>query len=72
MSERLYRLVEIAVGEQISETVNHVQSQAQGLANKELKPCLRCGQIREMADYYDPVLGRGAGGYGRVCMLCKG
>lgn len=72
MSERLYQLVEIAVGEQISEVVDHVQSQAQGLANKELKPCTRCGQIREKADYYDPALGGGTGGYGRVCMPCKG
>ena len=72
MSERLYQLVEIAVGEQISEAVNHIQSQAQGLANKELKPCSKCGQIRERANYYDPALGGGAGGYGRVCMTCKG
>jgi very-short-patch-repair endonuclease len=72
ISDRLYQLVEIAVGEQISEAVNHIQSQAQGLANKELKPCSKCGQIREKADYYDPALGGGAGGFGRVCMTCKG
>lgn len=72
ISDRLYQLVEIAVGEQMSEAVNHIQSQAQGLANKELKPCSKCGQIREKADYYDPTLGGGAGGFGRVCMICKG
>ncbi|URF06414.1 hypothetical protein [Cupriavidus campinensis] len=24
-----------------------------------------------MADFYDPALKSGQGGYGRVCMLCK-
>lgn len=72
LSERLYRLVEIAVGEQRSEVVSHVQSQAAGLASKELKPCSRCGEIKEQAEYFDPTLKGGAGGYGRVCLPCKG
>jgi hypothetical protein len=72
MSERLYQLVEIAVDEQVTEAVNHIQSQARPLANKELKLCSKCCQIREKADYYDPALGGGVGGYGRVCMICKG
>lgn len=72
LSERLYRLVEIAVGEQRSEVVSHLQSQAAGLASKELKPCSRCGDIKEQAEYFDPTLKGGAGGYGRVCLPCKG
>ncbi|MDH4565941.1 hypothetical protein E8E95_04555 [Pseudomonas sp. BN414] len=71
MSDRLYQLVEMAVGEQISDAVNHIQSQAKGLATKDLKPCTRCGEIREKVEYFDQTLSGGAGSYGRVCMPCK-
>lgn len=72
MCERLYRLVEIAVGEPVSDAVRQVQTQAAGLANKELKPCTRCGKIKEQAEFFDPTLKGGAGGTGRVCITCKG
>jgi AAA domain len=72
LSERLYRLIEIAVGEPMSEAVNRVQTQAAGLASKELKACTRCGKIKEQADFFDPTLKSGAGGSGRVCIACKG
>ncbi|HHH9441335.1 TPA: AAA domain-containing protein [Pseudomonas aeruginosa] len=71
LSERLYQLVEMAIGEPMSDAVNHMQSQAQGLVSKDLKTCTRCGEIREKADYFDPALAGGEGGYGRVCMPCK-
>ncbi len=72
MSDRLTRLVEIAVGEQpISSSVQRIQSQASGLADKSLKMCSRCRQIKEPGQFFDPELGRGAGGFGRVCMMCK-
>ncbi|BCY02060.1 hypothetical protein PszF2a_18490 [Stutzerimonas stutzeri] len=71
MSERLYQLIKMAGVEHTSDAVKHIQSQAQGLANKELKPCNRCGEIRDKTEYFDPSLAGGAGGYGRVCMLCK-
>ncbi|UZW59032.1 AAA domain-containing protein [Lysobacter enzymogenes] len=71
LSERLERLVEIALGEHRSEAVSQVQSQAAGLASKELKPCSRCGKIKEQAEFFDPALKDGAGGFGRVCLACK-
>jgi hypothetical protein len=71
MSERLYQLIKMAGVEHTSDAVKHIQSQAQGLANKELKPCTRCGEIRDKTEYFDPSLAGGAGGYGRVCMPCK-
>lgn len=73
MSARLGRLVEIAVGDHpVSASVERVQSQASGLADKSLKMCSRCRQIKEPAQFFDPELGRGAGGFGRICSQCKG
>jgi very-short-patch-repair endonuclease len=72
LSDRLQRLVEVAGGEPASAVVTHMQSQAVGLANRELKPCTRCGEIRDQTSFFDPSLGGGTGAYGRVCMPCKG
>lgn len=73
MSARLMRLVDIAIGDQpVSASVERVQSQASGLADKTLRMCSRCRQIKEPTQFFDPDLGRGAGGYGRVCRSCKG
>lgn len=71
LSERLMHLIEVASGEPSSAAVEQVQQQAAGLASKELKPCSRCGKIRELSAFLDPQLKGGAGGYGRVCMTCK-
>ena len=71
LSDRLFGLVEAAGGEPISASVVHVQNQAAGLVNKDLKPCTRCGAIQEQAAFFDPALKEGVGGFGRVCMSCK-
>lgn len=72
LSERLSRLMEVAGAEPESAAVEQAVEQAMGLASRELKPCSRCGEIREQAQFFDPALKDGAGGYGRVCMSCKG
>lgn len=72
LSERLYRMLEMAGAEPESSAVVAAVEQAQGLASKELKPCSRCGEIRDQAQFFDPSLKDGAGGFGRVCMPCKG
>ena len=72
MSERLYQLVELAIGKLASAAVDHVQAQAAGLASKELKACSRCGNIQEQSAFFDQALRDGAGGYGRICATCKG
>lgn len=64
-------MLEVAGAEPESTAVVAAVEQAQGLANKELKTCSRCGEIREQAQFFDPSLRDGAGGYGRVCMPCK-
>lgn len=71
LSERLYQLLELAGAEPESTAVDAALEQAAGLANKELKPCSRCGEIRAQENFFDPSLREGAGGYGRVCMPCK-
>ncbi len=66
LSERLYQLLELAGAEPESTAVDAALEQAAGLANKELKPCSRCGEIRAQENFFDPSLREGAGGYGRV------
>lgn len=71
MSSRLYDLVEVATGEEVPEALKEVQTQAAGLARKDLKVCTRCGMVQPLEDFYDPSLKGGAGGTGRVCVTCK-
>ncbi|MBV8157091.1 MAG: hypothetical protein JO278_05510, partial [Dyella sp.] len=71
ISDRLYRLVEVAGMEIRSVAVDKVLEHVQGLASKEKKACSRCGQIRDQQDFFDPYLKGGMGGFGRVCMSCK-
>lgn len=71
MSERLYQLVEMAIGEPVSAAVAHIQSQAAGLTSKEMKTCSRCGEIKAQAEFFDQSLKDGAGGIGRICVTCK-
>lgn len=71
ISDRLYRLVEVAGMEIRSSVVDQVLDQVQGLASKEKKACTRCGQIRDQEAFFDPELRDGVGGFGRICMPCK-
>ncbi|CAJ0777464.1 hypothetical protein LMG18090_00821 [Ralstonia mannitolilytica] len=71
LSGRLVDLVEMALGEAVSESVVDLQTQAAGLASKEMRACSRCEEILPLADFYDSALKSGQGGYGRVCMPCK-
>lgn len=71
LSERLYRLLEAAGVEPLAAAVEQALDQAAALASRDMKPCARCGTIREQAQFFDPDLREGAGGHGRVCMPCK-
>ncbi len=71
LSMRLSRLLEVATGDPLPDMLSRVQGQAAGLASKELKPCSRCGEIKEQAAFFDPALKGGHGGVGRVCAQCK-
>ena len=68
---RLAKLVELATGEQSSKFVERLRAQAEGIANKEMKPCSRCESIRPLQAFWDKSLKAGQGAYGRVCMECK-
>jgi DNA polymerase III delta prime subunit len=71
ISQRLFDLVELALGEPASNAVDAVQAQASGLASKDLKACPKCGEIKDQSAFFDPTLKSGAGGFGRICMSCK-
>lgn len=71
LSTRLERMVQVAGAEVRYTMVDEVMRQAEALANKDMKVCSRCEQIREQSDFYDPNLKGGEGGYGRICMECK-
>lgn len=38
------------------------------IENKEVKQCPKCGQYKELKDFYDSTLSTG---YGRICLSCK-
>jgi AAA domain len=54
-----------------SNAVDRIRDQARDLENKDAKPCPKCGLVKEKQAFFDPTLGRGIGGYGRMCMVCK-
>lgn len=72
LDERLAKLVELATGEQGSKLLDRLRAQAKGIASKEMKECSRCKNIRPLKAFYDRALKGGEGGYGRVCLVCKG
>lgn len=72
LDERLIKLMQVATGETTTAIVERLREQAAGLVSKELKACSRCGEIRTPQDYFDKELREGAGGFGRICMSCKG
>ncbi|WP_416545713.1 AAA domain-containing protein [Limnohabitans sp. DCL3] len=72
LDERLAKLVELATGEQGSQLLDRLRAQAKGIAAKEMKECSRCKNIRPLKGFFDPALKGGEGGYGRVCLVCKG
>lgn len=71
LSRRMTEVGEAATGEPLAATVRNIQAQAEGLSNRELKACSRCGVIRSKEEFFDPSLSGGAGAHGRVCMKCK-
>jgi len=71
LDERVRSLIEMALDDEIPTTVATVTAVAEGLANRDLKTCSRCGEIKDRASFFDKSLKNGAGGHGRVCMDCK-
>lgn len=72
LSKRLYDLIKVA-SEQSGESqvVARVKADAESLLVGDKKTCPRCGQIRDLQEYWDAALKSGNGGYGRNCMACK-
>ncbi len=72
LDARLAKLVELATGEQSSKFLDRLREQAKGIVSREMKQCTRCGNIHSLEKFFDRTLKGGAGGYGRVCVACKG
>lgn len=71
LSMRLAKLVQVAGEEPVSASVQKIQDEAAGLASKELKTCPTCGEHKKADSFFDPALKAGAGGVGRICLVCK-
>lgn len=71
LSMRLDRLIQLAGEEPVSASVQKIQDDAAGLASKELKTCPHCGDHKKADAFFDPALRGGAGGVGRICLMCK-
>ncbi|KAF3997975.1 AAA domain-containing protein [Glaciimonas immobilis] len=72
LSDRLFQLVHQASQERPQNAViKKIRADAEDLSDKSSKLCPKCEKIVDVADFFDPTLRSGAGGYGRVCMSCK-
>ena len=68
LSDRLANLVARLTEDSGIPSVEQMQRVADGLTNKEYKPCARCAEIKPLAEFFDRSL---KGGHGRICMRCK-
>jgi hypothetical protein len=63
---RTFKLVEMAeeddLCKEVAETYEKIES-------KQIKKCGKCGQMKDLTEFYDPTL---ATSYGRNCKVCKG
>jgi ribosomal protein S27AE len=51
--------------------VKGMPEEAEGLTNKTLKTCPRCGENRSLNNFLEDSLKDGECGYGKNCMSCK-
>lgn len=72
LSKRLYELVETAAkdGEE-NPLLTKIKDDAESIEEGSKKVCPKCGEVRDIKDFWDPRLKSGNGGYGRNCMKCK-
>ncbi len=72
LSKRLYELVDAACKEdKDAPLVSKIKDDAESLEGGSKKRCPKCGEIRDLKDFWDTKLKSGNGGYGRNCMTCK-
>lgn len=72
LDARLREVVDLS-DEQSDEacTVTKIKAQAQALEDKEAKLCPKCKEVKDLEGFFDPNLGGGMGGHGRICVSCK-
>lgn len=72
LSDRLYTLGKDArEKEDNSAAVARLIDDASSLEEGTKKRCPKCGDIRNIEDFWDTKLKSGNGGYGKNCMTCK-
>ena len=71
LDARLREIVELSEQGDEASTVAKIKAQAQALEDKEAKLCSNCKEVKHLMGFFDPNLGGGKGGYGRICMSCK-
>ncbi|MGF6810655.1 hypothetical protein OKW30_005847 [Paraburkholderia sp. Clong3] len=72
LSRRLHDLSNHAIDETAdAQIVTAIKEDVESLADGSKKRCAKCGHIRALAEFWDPKLKEGTGGYGRHCQSCK-
>lgn len=54
-----------------TDLVTQINGDVESIENASKKRCPKCGEIRDLQDFWDSKLKSGNGGYGRNCMTCK-
>lgn len=71
LSQRLQALIGAPIHPGSAEGVDAVLKRVQSVEDGEGKICPRCTRVKPISSFFDRRLGKGAGGYGRICTDCK-
>jgi len=71
LSARLYALIDAAQKEEKSGVLETIATQVEGQSDGSWKTCKRCQTLKNLDEFFDHSLQKGAGGYGRICAACK-
>ncbi len=73
LDERLRRLIRaIDIEKQPPKLIEEYQDKQAALESGDSRVCKKCARVLPKKDFFDRRLKNGKGGYGRICMECKG
>jgi hypothetical protein len=73
LDERIRTLIsDIDTERQPPSLIEKYQQRQADLETGESKACTKCSSVKSIDEFFDQSLKSGAGGYGRICMTCKG
>jgi very-short-patch-repair endonuclease len=72
LSTRMEKLIDGAQVLARAISIDAIGATVKALQDGSQKVCSKCEKLRDKSQFFDKLLANGTGGYGRVCMPCKG